>query len=267
MWMCQNNELTASEIKIKLRNVFGLDVSLSTINTVRRNLGWTSNTGKYCQQISHVNKRARKDWACKMYKEKEDFANVIFADESSVEMNAHGKLFFHHSGEGIEMKTRKRSKPKHAYKVHVWAGISYAGKTPICVFTGIMNSALYQNILADNLLPFVEEHFPDGFRFYQDNDSKHTSRSTKEWMREKGMLDSVMKTPASSPDLNPIENVWATMKYHLQTHVKPRTKEELVGGIRSYWESLTPEQCARYIDHIHRVIPQVIINGGAPTNF
>lgn len=53
-----------------------------------------------------------------MYKEKEDFANVIFADESSVEMNAHGKLFFHHSGEGIEMKTRKRSKPKHAYKVH-----------------------------------------------------------------------------------------------------------------------------------------------------
>lgn len=101
----------------------------------------------------------------------------------------------------------------------------------------------------------------------QDNDSKHTSRSSKEWMREKGMLDSVMKTPASSPDLNPIENVWATMKYHLQTHVKPRTKEELVGGIRSFWESLTPEQCARYIDHIHRVIPQVIINGGAPTNF
>lgn len=101
----------------------------------------------------------------------------------------------------------------------------------------------------------------------QDNDSKHTSRSTKEWMREKRMLDSVMKTPASSPDLNLIENVWATMKYHLQTHVKPRTKEELVGGIRSFWESLTPEQCARYIDRIHRVIPQVIINGGAPTNF
>uniref|UniRef100_K1QNT8 Protein G7c n=1 Tax=Magallana gigas TaxID=29159 RepID=K1QNT8_MAGGI len=40
------------------------------------------------------------------------------SNESSVEMNAHGKLFFHHSGEGIEMKTRKRSKPKHAYKIH-----------------------------------------------------------------------------------------------------------------------------------------------------
>lgn len=81
------------------------------------------------------------------------------------------------------------------------------------------------------------------------------------------MLDSVMKTPASSSDLNPIENVWATMTYHLQTHVKPRTKEVLVGGIRSFWESFTPEQCARYIDHIHRVIPQVINNGGAPINF
>lgn len=57
MWMCQNNELTASEIQKKLRNMFGFGASLSTINTVRRNLGWTSNTGKYCQQISHVNKR------------------------------------------------------------------------------------------------------------------------------------------------------------------------------------------------------------------
>lgn len=36
MSMCQSNELTASEIKMKLRNVFGLDVSLSTINTVLR---------------------------------------------------------------------------------------------------------------------------------------------------------------------------------------------------------------------------------------
>lgn len=91
----------------------------------------------------------------------------------------------------------------------------------------------------------------------QDNDSKHTSRSTKEWMMEKGMLDSVMKTPASSPDLNPIENVWATMKYHLQTHVKPRTKEELVGGIRSFWGALllnsVPDTLTIYTEWFHRL--------------
>lgn len=53
-----------------------------------------------------------------MYKEKEDFVNVIFVDESFVEMNAYGKLFFYYLGEGIEMKIRKRLKSKYVYKVY-----------------------------------------------------------------------------------------------------------------------------------------------------
>ena len=101
----------------------------------------------------------------------------------------------------------------------------------------------------------------------QDNDSKHVSKSTKEWMESVQILDSVMSTPASSPDLNPIENVWAALKDHLLRKVKPRTKDELVNGIVTWWENLTPEKCGRYIDHIHRVIPQVILNYGGPTIF
>lgn len=103
--------------------------------------------------------------------------------------------------------------------------------------------------------------------FFQDNDSKHTSRSTKAWMEQAGIINSVMKTPASFHDLNPIENVWAGMKTFLQSTAKPKTKEELVSGIRSFWRTLTARQCARYIDHVHRVIPQVIMNNGEATNF
>lgn len=57
------------------------------------------------------------EWACNAIKNKDNFRNVVFADETSVEMCSHGKLFFHQSRSGIEMKTRKRSRPKHAYKV------------------------------------------------------------------------------------------------------------------------------------------------------
>ncbi|XP_062568931.1 uncharacterized protein LOC134245573 [Saccostrea cucullata] len=146
--MSQNKELTAGTIRNRLRELFHVSVSLSTVNKARREMGWSSNTGKYCQQISHANKRARMQWSCQMFRRQEDFHDVIFADESSVEMNAHGKLFFHHCTAGMQMSTRKRSRPKHAYKVHVWAGISYRGRTPICIFTGIMNSSLYQRILS-----------------------------------------------------------------------------------------------------------------------
>ncbi|CAG2194697.1 unnamed protein product [Mytilus edulis] len=99
-----------------------------------------------------------------------------------------------------------------------------------------------------------------------DNDSKHKSKSTKAWMTQKNMLNNVMECPASSPDINVIENVWASMKYYLESTVKPKLKEELVNGIKQFWENLSAEQCARYIDHIHRVLPVVVLNGG-PSGF
>ncbi|KAK3099483.1 hypothetical protein FSP39_005100 [Pinctada imbricata] len=268
IWLSKNNELTSKDIVDKLRSTFGVGISHGYARIIRRKLGWMKSTGKYCQLISNKNKAARKAWCCDAWHRRDTFEDVIFCDESSIEMNSNGRLFFHRErSAGFSKTTTKRSKPKHSYKVNVWAGISYRGRTPICIFTGIMDSVIFQQILQDNLLPFVQREFIDGFRLYQDNDSKHNSRSTQEWMRQVGILDTVMKTPASSPDLNPIENVWASLKLHLQTKVKPKRKEDLVRGIQEFWKSLTPESCRKYIEHIHKVIPHVILNNGDPTDF
>ena len=86
-------------------------------------------------------------------------------------------------------------------------------------------------------------------------------------MVEHGVLDSVMVTPASSPDLNPIENVWSTMKDFLQRKIKPKTKQQLVDGIIAYWETVTPTKCKTFIDHIHKVMPDVVLNSGGPTDY
>lgn len=64
-------------------------------------------------------------------------------------------------------------------------------------FTGIMESNGYQTILERNLLPFIQKTYPDGHRFWQDNDPKHTSNSTKNWFAENGINH--WKTPPESP--------------------------------------------------------------------
>ena len=67
--------------------------------------------------------------------------------------------------------------------------------------------------------------------------------------------------------LNPIENIWANLKHRIRKNVKPRNKEELVQGIMGYWNELTDEKCQRYIQHVHKVIPAVIANGGGPSGY
>lgn len=56
----------------------------------------------------------------------------------------------------------------------------------------------------------------------EDNNSTHTAKSIREWIVQNGKSDKIMKTP----DLNPIENVWASMKYYPKTVAKPM--DELV---------------------------------------
>ena len=66
------------------------------------------------------------------------------------------------------------------------------------------------------------------------------------------------KTPAESPDLNMIENVWSTMKYYVSKD-NPKNQEQLVNSIFKIWKShLTVTQCNRYIDHIFKVLPKVV---------
>ena len=70
------------------------------------------------------------------------------------------------------------------------------------------------------------------------------------------------KTPAESPDLNPIEMVWNELKVFLSKKIKPSNQAELVFGIKQFWEDFTVKKCIKYIDHIQKVLPIVVKRGG-----
>lgn len=169
MWMSNtsNPELTAQCILQKLEKQCGVQVSKEYVCALRRRLNWSAKHMKYGQLISHKNVRLRCDWCFQQLISKDTYPNVVYVDESTVEMCSSGRLVFHQHGSNLDRLPAKSPKPKHSYKVNVWGGISYRGPTDICVFTGIMDSEIDQKILEDNLLPFTSVKFPDGFRLYQ----------------------------------------------------------------------------------------------------
>ena len=257
-----NDEMTARQTRSRLVEEFeGLKVSLSTVKRARKAKGWVCTRPHYCQLIREVNKVKRKDWCQQQIDTKEKFDNVIFTDECTVKLDHHGRLCFRK-----ELQPRKlKQRPKHLCKIHIWGGISVRGATRIIMFTGIMDVPKYVKILEIGLVPFITKCFPEGHRLQQDNDPKHTSNYVKRFFEAKNI--NWWKTPPENPNLNPIENVWGSLKQFLRSTYKPSNVEELKAGIQEFWASLTPSVCSKYIGHLHKVMPKVVEVDGNPSGY
>ena len=69
--------------------------------------------------------------------------------------------------------------------------------------------------------------------FMQDNAPSHASKYSTAWLANKGLKDDRKMTwPPSSPDLNPIENLWALLKREIYHGGKQYT------SLNSVWEAV-----------------------------
>lgn len=258
--MKNDDETTATQLQALLaaKNIY---VSLATIVRNRVQLGWTYRGSAYCQLIRQQNKDKRLAWARDHLHD--DFSNVIWTDETTVQIETHKRHCYRKQGQ----KPHPKPRPKHPTKVHVWAGISKEGATKVCIFEGIMDASLYCEILEKTLLPFLAAKFPppNQHRFMQDNDPKHTSRAAQDFFSRSNI--NWWRTPPESPDMNPIENLWHELKEFIRREVKPKSKEELVRGILRFWDTVDIHKCRRYIDHLKKVLPKAIEVGGEPTGY
>ena len=190
-----------------------------------------------------------------------NFDDDIFTDESTIQLDHHSRICFRKKLQPHALKQRA----KHPVKIHVWGGISKKGATGVVMFTGNMNATRLRRIFETGLIPFINDLFPTGHRLYRDNDPKHRSDYISDFFDETGI--NWWPTPPESPDLNPIERIWGSLKRYLRATYKPQNLVELKCGIKQFWMTLTPQVCQRYIVHIHKVIPKIIEVYGEPSGF
>ncbi len=260
--MREDDETTATQLHALLTSS-GIRISLSAILRSRTMLGWTFRGSKYCQLIRHENKFKRFQWAMQNFYEAltGGFENVIWTDGATVQLESHRRHSYRKKGERATLKPQA----KHPTKVHVWAGISKKGPTPIVIFEGIMDATLYIQILQRGLLPFIRGTYPDSHRFMQDNDPKYTSKAVGTFLSQEEV--NWWKTPAESPDMNPIENLWHELKEYVRREVKPSNKSELILGIKRFWDTVDAQKCCKYINHLRKVIPRAIELDGQATGY
>ena len=195
-----------------------------------------------------------------MYTGLEEWAQILWSDESWVQLGKHKKVkVTRRTGEELH---RDCVEPKQQRKIGwmFWGCISgLYGKGP-----GIFWEKDWGTITSDSYLqriaPVVQHYaLHRGLVYMQDNASGHSAKATIQALEVMGIKP--IFWPAKSPDLNPIETLWGQMKdfiqeKHPQVHRSyPKLKEAVLeawnsiiyGQIRELIESM-PARCRAVIE-------------------
>ena len=83
----------------------------------------------------------------------------------------------------------------------LWGCFSAAETGRLVRIEGKINGAKYREILDENLLQSAQDlRLGQRFAFQQDNNPKHTAKTTQEWLWDTCL--NVLEWPCQSPDLN-----------------------------------------------------------------
>ena len=127
----------------------------------------------------------------------------------------------------------------------------------------------YQQQIVKRLPSMMADMWLANGLFMQDNAPSHTARTTMQRIDELGIKmfpPGAERWPANSPDLNPVENVWAWVKQQLnQLPVCPATPELMKRAVNKIWAQLTPDMCRKYIDNYPRRLKAVLEAQGRHT--
>jgi transposase len=204
----------------------------------------------------------RVDWARTNIKQ--DMQFVLFTDETRATLDGPDGWAKGWVGIGGKLHHRFR-RHQGGGGVMVWAGIinnEIVG--PIMVREGVkINSANYCQLLSEALLPWLDEQslsLRKKLVFMQDNAPAHSARATKEYLASLGFRNErLMVWPPNSPDLNPIENLWAIIKRKIYADGKQFTsKQELWHAIQIASRSVDATTIKNLTDSVNERIFDVI---------
>lgn len=269
--------LTAEVTKNPRTTSKQLQDTLASVNvhvhdsTIRKTLGKNGIHGRVPRRkplLTKKNIKARLTFAKNHLDHPQSFwENVLWTDQTKVELfgrNA-SRYIWRKKNTAFDKKNIVPTVKHGGGSVMIWACFAASGPGRLAMIDGTMNSARYQGILGKNVRPSVRDlKLKRTWVLQQDNDPKHTSKSTSEWLKKNKMR--VLEWPSQSPDLNPIEMLWHDLKKAVHAR-KPSNLVDLKQFCAEEWAKIPSQRCERLISSYRKRLTAVIAAKGGSTSY
>lgn len=257
--------LEAQELARIVRATYGIRVGRDSIKHFLKEKKWRWKRARHVKKLTQEQKDARVAWATKHRERTARYwGTVIFSDEKAWKF-AGSSIAGWAPPEGIEEEA-----PASPKTMQVW-GCFYAKKVgPLHAYRELggrqtLNGERMKTVLEENLIPFAREELGNGrIKFLQVNAPPHTARCVQDFLhREK--VDA-FEFPPNSPDLNPIENLWAIMKRRVERPM-PENEEEFAEKVFEEWGKISEDTLEKLAVSMKERIELVIQNKGERIKF
>lgn len=203
--------------------------------------------------------KKRYEWAKKYVSwTVEDWRKVLFSDETHFLVQGQRSRFVRKSDNKKLTAAHINQTVKHLLKKMFWGCFSYKGTGSLVPIEGMMNSLKYKDLLEQRLQAELDKVDANGEAvFQQDSAPCHVSKTMVKYFKDKNI--SRLEWPGNSPDLNPIESLWAIVKARLRK-IDCTTKTKLIEAVIQVWfrDQQISEICQKLIDSMPERVEKVL---------
>ena len=248
----------------------GISVSRSLVSRRLKERNFARRVGVHRPPLNENHKARRLAFAnAHIHRSMTFWKSIKYSDEK----------IFSTSNDGLHVLVTRRPDEKYrpdcivptarwGLQVHVWGIISWWGVGPLRILQGSLTATKY----VDNIIYDIRELCNEErngrrirFKFMQDNARPHSAQHTQQFLATSGV--EVLDWPANSPDLNPIENLWADVARRVRARGVPRRAAELRQWVNEEWASTPVETVRRLYRSIPDRLRKVIDTGGGQEHY